>query len=169
MFACTKHEPNILNNGGKKISNYIMCVLVCYPPQAQQNKCIPIGSMGWPHMHRERPHVVGWERPNMMCNIEENKKMVWLGGQKINHSSLGLCKISIERNDNLKIILKWCWKMSVHAHFLRCYPENDLFFLNNYSNKGMEIWTTRGRKPWTHLKWAWNGNGTKWLAPITPN
>jgi hypothetical protein len=71
-----KHEPNILNNGGKKISNYIMCVLVCYPPQAQQNKCIPIGSMGWPHMHRERPHVVGWERPNMMCNIEENKKMV---------------------------------------------------------------------------------------------
>jgi hypothetical protein len=27
---------------------------VCFPPWAQQNRCMPIESMGWLHMHQEK-------------------------------------------------------------------------------------------------------------------
>jgi hypothetical protein len=34
--------------------------------------------------------------------------MGWLGGQKAKHLNLGLRKILVEHDDNLKIILRWC-------------------------------------------------------------
>jgi hypothetical protein len=47
--------------------------------------------------------------------------MGWLGEQKAKHPSLGLHKILMEHDDNLKTSLKW-WKISVCAHFLKGFP-----------------------------------------------
>jgi hypothetical protein len=75
-------ELGIPSNWGKKIPNYIMCGNVP-PPWAQQNKCILVQSMGWPHMHWKKPWAIKW-----------------LNELKIKQLSLGLHKISTKHDDN---------------------------------------------------------------------
>jgi hypothetical protein len=97
--------------------------------------------------------------------------MGWLGGQKSKHPNLGLCKISTKCNDNLKTTLRWCWKMNVHAHSLKCSIEDDLFFyliiaqIKGCKSKQLEAKKSR----WTHLRWTWNGSGLELLALINHN
>jgi len=75
--------------------------------------------------------------------------MGWLCEQKVKHLSLGLHKISIEHDDNLKTNLRWHAKMNVCARFLKCSPyrwSTPLF--DNYSNVEIEISTVeKGHKP----------------------
>jgi hypothetical protein len=63
-----------------------------------------------------------------------------------------------------KQLLKWCWKMSAHAHFLRCF-----FLVKDLLNDGMKVWIVGSRRSRAHLKWAWNVAGPKLLTPIAPN
>jgi hypothetical protein len=44
-----------------------------------------------------------------------------------------------------------------------------VLLFDSYSNGRIQPWTIKGRRSQAHLKWAWNGNGPKLLAPITPN
>jgi hypothetical protein len=76
--------------------------------------------------------------------------MGWLGEQKTKHPSLGLYKILIEikHDDNLKINLKWHWKMNDCAHSLKCFPYRRYTpFSDNYSNGEMKIWVIRSGWP----------------------
>jgi hypothetical protein len=54
-----------------KIFRLTSCVVMCSPPWTQWNKCIAIKFMAWLHMHRKRPQVVRWGRPNLVHNDEE--------------------------------------------------------------------------------------------------
>jgi len=63
-------ELDIPTNGGERILNYIMCDSA-FCPMNEQNTCILNKSMGWLHMHQERPQTIGWGKPNLLCNVEE--------------------------------------------------------------------------------------------------
>ncbi len=47
------------------------CVVVRSPPWTQQSKCILLGSMVWLYMHWEKPWIVGWGKPNLVCSVKE--------------------------------------------------------------------------------------------------
>jgi hypothetical protein len=64
--------------------------------------------------------------------------MEWLGKQKAKLPSLNLHKILVERDDNLKTTLKWCYKMNAHAWSMKCFLENDLFL--SMKTIQMEAW-----------------------------
>jgi hypothetical protein len=58
--------------------------------------------------------------------------------------------------------------MNTHAHFLKCFIEDDLFFsLIIIQIKGCKSKQLEAKKShWTHLRWTWNGNGFELLALI---
>jgi hypothetical protein len=47
------------------------CVHVWFPSWIQQSRCIHIKSMVWPHMHQEKPCIMGWRRLNLICNVKD--------------------------------------------------------------------------------------------------
>jgi hypothetical protein len=74
--------------------------------------------------------------------------MGWLGKQKVKHLNLGLHKISIERNDNLKTNLRWHAKMNACARFLKCSPyRRSTPLFDKYSNGEIEISTIENERP----------------------
>jgi hypothetical protein len=70
VHLCKTWNPTSLTMEVKKFQ-IASCVVVRSPPWAQWSRCIFIGSMAWPHMHRERPQAMGWRRPNLVHSVEE--------------------------------------------------------------------------------------------------
>jgi hypothetical protein len=104
VYLCKTWNPISLTMEVKE-SQTTLCVVMHYLPWTQRSRCIPIGSMAWPHMHWKKPWAVGWGRPNLVCNYEEKMlktilKNKWLGGQKAKHLNVRLHKISAKCNDN---------------------------------------------------------------------
>jgi hypothetical protein len=123
-------NPTSLTMEAKK-SWIASCLTTHFTLWAHKSRCILVRFMAWPHMHWKRPWVVGWGRFNLVRNVEDkiSKAILKDGMVKRVESQafkLGLHKISTECNNNLKTILKWSWKMSVRAHSVRCFPEDNL-------------------------------------------
>jgi hypothetical protein len=165
--------PNILNNGGERISNCIMCDFAL-SPWTQQNKCIFIGFMAWPRMHREKPWTMGWWTPSLAHKIEEKMLKTilkdgmngWPQSQTPKHGhAQDLSWMWWQFENNSKMMLKN--ECSCTLPKMLSWKQSTLLS-NNYSNGGMTIWVIASRWSWAHLRWTWNGSGPKLLAFTTP-
>jgi hypothetical protein len=47
------------------------CMVVRFAPWAQWNMCILNKSMGWLDMHKKKPQIIGWGKPNLLCSVKE--------------------------------------------------------------------------------------------------